>query len=720
MRRLWSALLACLLAAPALAQEPLRSDTVKTENVEARLVLEAPGVTPGGTVTVALRQKIREGWHTYWINPGDSGEPTIVEWTLPPGWTAGPLEFPYPERIPVGPLMNFGFSGAPMFLAQVTAPPGAKPGDMAILRADATWLVCEEICIPEEGAFEIGVPVVAEAPAPNGLFAGEFAAARAKLPQPSPWSVGFAAADGRLTLAVDSADLAAAGVESAAFFPNEGGYIKNPAPQTIAARDGKLVLETASGRRLAKPEDVAKVASIPGLLVLTDAGGETRAFAVDAKPDAGVRAFAAAPAAASTGGGGDGLSLGSALGFAFLGGLILNLMPCVFPVLSMKALALAQKGGDQRKARLGGLAYTAGVLACFVGLAGLMLALRAQGEAIGWGFQLQSPEIVAPLAVLFFALGLNLMGVFELGLGLQNAGAVQGPRHPIANAFATGLLAAIVATPCTAPFMGAAMGWAIVQPAAVALAVFAALGFGMAFPYLALTFWPALVRALPKPGAWMERFKQLLAFPMFASAIWLVWVVAVQASPMALIYVLSAMLLVAFAGWAWGLVQRGEWGWTGRGAALAGLAAGIAALVLLPQGAGPAQAEAARAGGETSGPVSEAYAPARLDALLAEGKPVFVNLTAAWCVTCLVNEEVALSSARIADAFKAKGIAYLKGDWTKRDPEITKLLEAHGRAGVPLYLYYPPGAKTPAVLPQILTESIVLDAIGAGTELAGG
>jgi len=706
MRFLILVLVALGLAGPAPAQTP-PGYTATTENVEARLVPERPGIVPGGTVTVALRQKIRDGWHTYWLNPGDSGEPTIVTWTVPAGVTAGPLQFGYPERVPFEHLMNFGYKGTPLFLTEIAAPASARPGDVLTLKADATWLVCEEICIPEAATMQIDLPVVAEMPAPNPLFTEEFASARAKLPVAAPWPAAWTA-DGRtLALSLTSPELAAAGVKEAAFFPFEGGYIKNAAPQTLGASDGRFTLTTESARLLNNPEKIAAAGAIKGVLVLTGADGKTNAFTVEAAKDLAA-ALPATPAQTERSGQG-GLSLVAALGFAFLGGMILNLMPCVFPVLSMKALALAQKGGDLSKARVGGIAYTAGVMVCFVGLAAVLLMLRAQGEAFGWGFQLQEPVIVASLAVLFFAIGLNLMGVFEVGGGLMNAGQGLARQDGAAGAFFTGLLAAIVATPCTAPFMGAAMGYAIAQPAAIALGIFAMLGFGMAFPYLLIAFTPALVRLMPKPGLWMERFKQVLAFPMFASAIWLVWVVAVQTPPIALVYVLSAMLLVAFAAWAWGLVQRGEAGWIGRGAAGTALAAGIAALVLAPSGGTAVAAETPQTG---AGPVHEPYAPARLEALLAEGKPVFVNLTAAWCVTCLVNEEVALSSGTIRDEFEAAGIVYLKGDWTKRDPEITKLLEAHGRAGVPLYLFYAAGSRTPAVLPQILTEGIVREAIG--------
>jgi thiol:disulfide interchange protein DsbD len=671
------------------AQEPPR-------NVEATLVAETQGVAPGGTVSVALRFVIREHWHTYWINPGDSGEATTIDWTLPEGVTAGPLQFPHPERIQVGPLVNFGFGGTVLHLTDITVPATAQPGDTLTLKGDATWLVCDDICIPEEATLTLALPIVAAAPPPDPAIAAEFAATRALIPVPSPWPATFAVQDGKLWLMLNAPELASAGLDGAVLFPSKGGFIKNATPQLVEARGDTLLIATEFGRRLA-PDKVADVASIDAVVVLTGQDGQARAFHLTASPGP-----LPPPAAAA------GVSIFAALGFAFLGGLILNLMPCVFPVLSMKALALAKKGGGAATAaRAGGFAYTAGVVLSFLALGAVLVAIRGAGEAVGWGFQLQSPVIVAALALVFFAIGLNLMGVFEVGAGLQNIGS-SAKSDGLTGSFLTGVLAAVVAAPCTAPFMGSAIFTALTQPIPIALAIFGALGLGMAAPYLALTLSPGLVRRLPKPGAWMERLKQVLAFPMFASAAWLVWVLATGAGPQALALGLTALIVTAFGLWLWGLAQRGEGGWLARGSALVAAVAVIAALVVVPS----LTATSAVAASETSGPKSEAYSPARLDAALKAGQPVFVNLTAAWCVTCLVNEEVALSSESLAAAFAKAGIVYLKGDWTNRDADISRLLDQHGRAGVPLYLYYPPGQSVPTLLPQLLTEGIVRDALG--------
>ena len=693
---------AMAFAGLAAAQD---ASMAKTDNVEARLVAETDGARPGDTVTVALRLAIREHWHTYWLYPGDSGEPTTVDWTLPPGVSAGELQFPYPERISVEPLVNFGYEGTVLHLTDFTIPADAQPGQTITLKGDAVWLVCEQVCIPEEASLSLDIPVVETTPSPNATYAAEFDATRAALPKPSPWPAVFSHQDKTVSVALQAPELAKAGLKSATLFPSKGGFIKNATPQTMRTSGDLLIVSTETGRMFSTPEKAAAVTSIPAMLVLTGTDGQTQAFTVNATPGI-IPASNAAPAEGA-------LSVWVALGFAFLGGLILNLMPCVFPVLSMKALALAKKGGDTRAAAIGGFAYTAGVVLSFLVLAGALIALRQGGALIGWGFQLQSPVIVAGLALLFFAIGLNLMGVFEVGGRLQNIGAsVGGSRSSGNNAsssFLTGVLAAVVAAPCTAPFMAGAIGTALAQPAPVALAIFGALGLGMAAPYLALTLSPGLVRRMPRPGLWMERLKQVLAFPMFGSAIWLLWVLTIQTGPNTLALMLSAFLVAAFGLWLWGLAQRGEGGWLTRG--LSGIAAAvvIAALVVAPQTAAPAAAATENTG---AGPASEPYTPARLEALLKDGKPVFVNLTAAWCVTCLVNEEVALSSASLAAAFKSGGITYLKGDWTNQDADITRLLEQHGRAGVPLYLYFPAGQTTPQVLPQLLTEGIVLSALG--------
>ncbi len=668
-----------LLAAVPAAAQP-------APKVKAELVTERAYVQPGGTVRVALHEAIKTGWHTYWVNPGDSGEPSRLEWKLPPGWKASEIAWPYPKRLPVGPLMNFGYENEVLLPVTLTAPADAKPGDTVTLTAHATWLVCEEVCIPEEADVRADIVIGPQDGAADPLFARW----HERFPRPSPWPARYQAGDKDFRLFVDSPQIASANAASVAFFPLTDGFIANAAQQAASAVDGGLLISTASGWKLDTPAKRAKAAAIGGVLVLQDAGGETRALQVSATPGS----VPAAPAS--------GIGLLEALLFAFLGGLILNLMPCVLPILSMKALALAGKGGGARgEALRDSLVYALGVLAAFAAFAAALLALRAGGEAVGWGFQLQEPIAVAAFAALMFAIGLNLSGLYEVP-GFGGGGSLAG-RGGAAGSFFTGVLAVAVAAPCTAPFMGVAMGYALTQVPAVAILIFLSLGAGMAAPFVLLGAVPALRRWLPKPGAWMETLRQVLAFAMYATAIWLVWVLAQQSGADGVLYVLVAALALGFALWAYGKRQRG---------------AGRVWIVLALVGAlGAFTALAAVRGGQASlaqdtGPIPhEAYSAERLAALRAEKRGVFVNATAAWCITCLVNEKVALSTPGVAAAFKSNKIAYLKADWTNRNRAITELLQSHGRDGVPLYLYYAPGARSAVVLPQILTEGIVTETL---------
>ena len=660
--------------------------------VQTRLIAERAIVQPGGTVTVALRETIAPRWHTYWINPGDSGEPTRIRWTLPEGWTAGDIQWPYPARIAVGPLMNFGYSDEVLLFVDVTAPADAKPGDAVTLAAHATWLVCEEICIPEEADLTLDLEVAALPGYPEN--AGYFAPWRERLPRPSPWPAKFAATETGFALFVESPELAKAAPRAVTFFPYTDGYIKNAAEQDVQVLADGLRLATAAGWRLATPEKRAGAKAISGLLVVEDREGATRALDIALAPGAVPGAALAA------------LDIGwlEALLFAFLGGLVLNLMPCVLPVLSMKALAFARKRGAERgEAAKLALLYGAGVLVSFVALAAALLILRAGGEAVGWGFQLQEPSVVAFFALLMFAVGLNLSGVFEVTPGFAGAGSSLAASGGTWGSFFTGVLAVAVATPCTAPFMGAAMGFALVQPAPVALAVFLALGVGFALPFVLLGLSPAARRWLPRPGPWMELFKQALAFPMYAAAIWLVWVLSQQAGPDGVLVALAAALLLGFAAWLYGRRQRGG----GRFGLVAAALALAGTLALIPYANTGDRGQAPDVGGIPY----EAYSPARLAELRAAGRPVFVNATAAWCITCLVNEKVALSTTAVADAFAANDVVYLKADWTNRDADIAALLESFGRSGVPLYLYYAAHADNAVVLPQVLTEGIVIATI---------
>ena len=683
MRWLFALLLLLGLASPALAQV---DDLPK---VHARLLAEHDAVAPGGTLTVAFEQVIRPGWHTYWLDAGDVGQATTLDWSLPPGWKSAALQWPYPIRLPVGPFMDYGYEGKVWILSSVTAPAGAKPGDTLTLKAAVTWLVCQEVCIPEAATLSLPVRIGTPSLSQN---AADFAAARARIPASSPWQVRYRAAGGVLDIAVLNRSLLAAAPASAAFFPNDPYDIVNTAPQLLGRNADGIVLRIKEGKALVKHADLR------GVLVLTSRDGSVQALEIDAR-----RGAILAPVF------GEGETVGYlplALLFAFLGGLILNLMPCVLPILAMKAFALSSLAGrDRAEAVRESFAYGAGAILSFIGLGGLLIALRAGGQAIGWGFQLQEPIVVGGFALLMFGVGLNLSGVFEVaGFGGGDSLTRRGGE---AGSFFTGVLAVAVAAPCTAPFMAAALGYALTQTALVALTIFLALGLGFAAPFVLIGVSPMLMRALPRPGAWMIRFKQALAFAMYGTAAWLTWVLAQQAGANAVAAVLAASVAIGFGAWIWGISR--SYGPRGRGigalVAVIALIAALSCLAVLRTTTAPTGTI------NVTGIPSEPYSAARLASLRAGHRAVFVNATAAWCITCLVNDETALSGARVRQAFARRDVAYLVADWTRRDPEITALLSAHGRSGVPLYLYYAPGAAEPVVLPQILTESIVLDAL---------
>ncbi|WP_198372692.1 protein-disulfide reductase DsbD domain-containing protein, partial [Roseomonas rosulenta] len=563
MSRLLALLIALIAAAPAA--QALESAAVTSPRATVTILSDHDQVAPGQSFRLALRQRLAPGWHTYWVNPGDAGQPPEVTLDLPEGATAAPMRFPAPARIPFGPLVNFGYEGEPVFIIPVTAPAAMRPGDVLTIEARGEWLVCEQVCIPEEGAFRLDIPVEAT-PRPASATAALFTAAEAAEPRAAPFTarLGFAGPAG--AIAVTGPGIAPGAVRDAFFFPMDAGVIDNAAPQALSVRDGTLRLALARGQAPALPTQMN------GVLAITDAAGVRGAYLVSATPGAVPE--------------GGGLPLWQAALLAALGGLILNLMPCVFPILAMKAVGIARlSGAAQGAVRAHAASYTAGVVLSFVALGGLLVALRAAGGVAGWGFQFTQPAFVAGMAWLMLAVGLNLSGVFAIG-GPVAAGGSLAAKGGHAGSFFTGALAVLVATPCTAPFMAAAIGAALAMGAAEALVVFAALGLGMALPYALLGIAPGLARLLPRPGAWMDRLKQGLAFPMYAAAAWLVWVLAEQAGPSAVLVVLLGGVLIGFGAWAWGLAQAAG----GRVGRIAAAAAIVAALALLPlvQGATPA------------------------------------------------------------------------------------------------------------------------------------
>jgi thiol:disulfide interchange protein len=698
MRFLAGVFLALTMALPAAAQAQGTAPGA-THHVAAELIADHTSIAPGQTIYVALRQKIEKHWHTYWKNSGDSGEPTRIKWTMPAGWQEGEFVWATPQRIPVGPLMNYGYEGEVLLPMTLTAPANAKIGDKVTLNAAVSLLVCAEVCVPEDDALTLTLPVTAAPRADDPKNGPAIAAALTAAPKPAALNAVFEPKGPGVALAVTGAVLKGADMAGAYFYPFESTVIDHAKPQAIDRGPDGLTLILTPGYAF---QGGKAPASLGGVLAV---GG--KAYEVTASPGAppaGASGLGPPPVHSALGGaGGADLGIAAAAVFAFLGGLILNLMPCVFPILAMKAASLAGHGGEQVEARRQGLAFGLGSVLTFLALAGALIALKAAGSAIGWGFQLQSPPVVAVLALLMLAVALNLSGLFEVGTSLQGAGTGLASRGGSAGAFFTGALAVVVAAPCTAPFMGPALGWALTQTPVAALTVFLFLGLGFAAPFVLVAYAPGLLSRLPTPGAWMETFRKALAFPMYGAAAWLAWVLAQQAGAEDLAKLFAAAVVVALAAWLAGLAQRRAA--AGGKAIVTGLAALVLAVAAVAGVAWP-QDKAAEL-------PTEAYSPARLAELRAEGRPVFVNYTAAWCVSCQVNDKVALSTHAVAAAFARHKVAYLKADWTKRDATIAAELASHGRAGVPLYLVYGTGGGEAAILPSILTPDIVIKAVEA-------
>jgi thiol:disulfide interchange protein len=695
-------LIAALALALVMGVVGARAQSLGGDHVKAQLAAETAGAAPGSTLYVALVQQIEPRWHTYWRNPGDAGEPPTIAWTLPAGWRAGDIVWPAPKRLPVGPLMNYGYEGEVLLPVPIEVPANAPVGTTARLAAAVKMLVCAEVCVPQDASLSLDVPIVAGAPAAEPVWGAKIAATLAAAPKPSGLAATYQITGGSLRIAVAGAPLAGRAGADAYFYPYDGRTIDQAQPQAIDLGARGLTLAATPGPAF---KGGPPPAEIQGVVETADGAG----FEVTAEPG---------PPPPGSGGLGPPakraeLGLAVAAAFAFLGGLILNLMPCVFPILSMKAASFIRHPEAAAQGRAQGLAFLAGVLVTFLALAGGLIAARAAGAPVGWGSQLQPPMVTAALSLVILAAALDLSGVFEVGASLQGLGSGLAARSGAIGAAFTGVLAVIVAAPCTAPFMAPALGYAFTQPPATALTVFAALGLGFALPFTALAFSAGLRRRLPKPGPWMDVTRKLLAFPMYGTAAWLVWVLSQQTDAGSLAAVFAAAVLLGLAVWIFGEAQRrAASGARARGAfALAGLVAigAVAAVATAPYG--PAPSNPGAGAPVTAGVPAEPWSPERVAELRAAGKPVFVDFTAAWCVTCQVNERVALNTAEVADAFKRTGAVYLKADWTNRDPAIAKALADEGRVGVPLYLVYGVGGGPPKVLPQLLTPGLVAQAL---------
>lgn len=687
----------CLSALLALGLSGIAAAApVRTAEVEAELHAQHTALRAGDNL-VGLRLRPEPGWHVYWRNPGDSGIPTKLEWTLPDGVQAGEIQWPYPHPESLGELTNYGYAEETLHPVTIRIDEGVDAATMT-LQAEASWLACKDICVPGSAALELTLPLTGDALQPNPDWAHLFDKALRELPRPaSEWPARFAVDAQDVSVEIEGPAREAA-PRSIAFFPYANDLVNHAAPQRIAASPGRVRLSQTTS-----PYFVDAPARVDGVLVIENDDGTT-AYEISAEPGsvaivpggAPLAAVDAAPRSAGSDAGAPPPALVLVLLFALLGGLILNLMPCVFPVLSLKAISLMKSGADDHgERRRQTWAYTAGVIASCVLVAAAMIGLRGAGEAVGWGFQLQSPVFVALMAYVLFALGLSLSGAAQFGVGLMNLGGGLAQKPGLSGAFFTGVLAVVVASPCTAPFMGTALGYAMTQPAWVALLVFATLGLGLALPFLLLGWFPALARWLPRPGAWMETFKQFMAFPLYLSVVWLLWVLVRQTDAQALARVLMGLVAIAFALWLW--PSRGV---VASSLKLASLA-GALALAAVPAQKGTPAAVAQGA---------EIWSSERVAELRADGRTVFVDFTADWCLSCKVNERVALKSDRVQRAFAEHDVAFLVGDWTRADPLITEELSRFGRNGVPLYLVYPDGGD-PVVLPQLLTPEIVIAAI---------
>ncbi len=732
MRRLFASLFVFLAAAvpSAFGAQPAAGPVVQTDQVRAELLAHAPeGVAPGKPLWLGLALDAIPHWHTYWQNPGDSGLPTTLAWTLPAGASAGPVQWPTPQRLAVGPLVNYGYEG-PLLLPVKLSLPATSAGGSVAVKLHAEWLVCNDTCIPQSGDFALELPLGP----PVTAQAARFAQALAAVPAAPAGATLQARVEGT-ALAIEVTGLPAAWRQPALqLFAAQAGVIDHAAPAQVRWQGDRLHLsQPLSPQRSESPEQLQ--------LVLT-AAGQTAGLALAGPVQGGWPAIGGAAPATGTADAGAATSAATAavapvlpvpelpapgappvpatsawlltsLGLAFIGGLLLNLMPCVFPVLSLKVLGLAAHGGQRRHLVAGGLAYAAGVLVSFMVLASMLLMMRAGGAELGWGFQLQSPVFVALLALLFTLIGLNLSGVFGFSGAMTGQLCSVRARRPLLDHALTGVLAVLVASPCTAPFMGAALGAALAQPPLEAMSVFLALGLGMAAPYLVLSCWPRLARLLPRPGAWMEQLKMLLAFPMYATVVWLLWVLGQQVGIDGAAALLLLLLLVAFGAWVWGSRGLGRIGRRAWGAVAAVLLLGTS-LWAWPQLQVPAQPvgtqqPALAAASERWQP----WSPEAVQRAQAEGRPVLVDFTAAWCVTCQFNKHGALANAGLLADLDARRVLLLRADWTRRDPQITQALGAMGRSGVPVYAAYGPGQMAPKLLPEILSVAQVRAAIAS-------
>lgn len=720
--------------------------------VSIRLIPEKTAIDPGETMMVAIEQTHQPEWHTYWKNPGDSGEPTTIDWELPENFKAGEIAYPAPVKLPYGPLMNYGFGGKVVLLVPITAPDQLPANDgMLQFKANISWLVCKDICVPEmeEVAFQIPVTDAAHPATPTD--AEYFRQAKAALPELQAWQGRMEEQEKQLHLTFRPDEVALKDLQGAKdfyFFPEEWGVAIYNAPQII-----KLSQPSASGPSeleitlMRDTRPLSELSNLRGVLTYETANDQRKSVALDmaigttkagqtgAAPDSSLQeppgANVANVASATNTQDSLGITIWRAIILALLGGVILNLMPCVFPVLSLKALSLIKLSEkEQGHAVTHGVFYTLGILTCFGLIVGVLIFLKSAGEQIGWGFQLQNPMVVLGLAYLLFIMGLNLSGFFEFkGHLINHIGNRLTARQGYSGTFFTGMLATIVATPCTAPFMATAIGYALTQPPVIVIAIFMALGLGLALPYLLLCVAPPLRSVLPRPGAWMETFRQFMAFPLYASVAWLIWVYGQQIDgDYGLLVALAGLILIGFSVW---ITRHNPKRQPMKSAIhilsylamilalmIVGLSAMKENMMLTNQELGQGLSQNTSRGNHMD---YKPFSRSALETALKGEHPIFINMTAAWCITCKINERLAINTQTVQDVFKQYHVEYFRGDWTNRNPEITQFLSQYHRNGVPLYVYIGPPVKSaaggsavrpdPVVLPQILTPALITENI---------
>lgn len=675
-----------------------------TEPVQARLIAEEQAIQPGRPFWVGIELKMQKGWDTYWQNPGDSGFATQVKWDLPPGFQAGPLQWPYPQKFVNDSLVAFGYTDTVLLMAQITPPVDLKAVGSIPLKASVNWLACKDACVPGEATLSLSLPIGTSPPL-QSKDAASFVAARQLLPQDLTDDRGNLSVHTQTEQIVLNFKSEAFGeVEKVEFIPEEGQIIDYQAPQNVQMDQAGFTLNL----KLADPSGIIPE-QLKGVLLVSEKGNSTtHAIRVDKILSEQGSVL------------GEGVtSIGMALGFAFLGGIILNAMPCVLPVMALKIFSFVKMAHQKRSVIIQhGAVFSLGVLISFWLLSGALLVLRAYGEGIGWGFQLQEPVFVAVLAGLLFLLGLSLFGVFEFGTSMislshKASEATGSSTSPLRNSFMSGVLATLVATPCTGPLLGPALGFAMTLPTLKALSIFTMMGLGMAFPYLFFSLFPKFVRFLPKPGNWMIAFKQLMGFLMMGTVVWLTWVFGAQTDNLATFIFLASLLFLAIGAWIFG-----RWATPDRKKRTRVIATMVTAVLILIGGGSVIQTAKMHRGYTSASAEGvqlvadtgwEAYSPQKVASLQAQGIPVFVDFTAKWCLICQANK-VVLHSAGVEEAFEKKGVVTMTADWTKKDPVITQELQKLGRSGVPVYVLYPGDtAKKPTILPQTLTPNTVYE-----------